>query len=138
MKEYAFTLEIDKDIRSQVYRLTANAAMERGDAVHVATEDNEDIIERFVVAALPVLRGAFGRYEAKVFLSGDVEVIVNMPDNWNGSVDELRDLCRDFLVNMAVAGWFGLSGSGENFVSAANVALSGIGLLMEKRLKPVR
>ena len=45
-----------------VFRISANAAKERGDALHAATEEDKALIEGFFLAAMPALRTAFGRF----------------------------------------------------------------------------
>lgn len=138
MKRYSISVGIN-DIATEVYRVTANAAVERGDAAHVATEDNEGMVERFVIAALPVLRGAIGRYDARVeYAGGNVEVDITLPDNWRGTAEELKAACMEYLIHMAVAGWYELAGTADRNINAANVALSGLGIILDRRTKPVR
>lgn len=134
MKEYSVALNLDS-IAIDVYRLTANAAKERGDADHVATADNADMIRRFFAAAMPMLKIAFGRY----FLSSDDAVVkYSMPENW--SIDEkgVEECCTEYMANYAAAKWFELSGTGDRFIQAANDALESLNGFLNKRTKPTR
>lgn len=134
MKEYSVDLNLSKRAED-VYRLTANAAKERGDADHVATEDNADMVNRLFAGAMPMLKMAFGRY----FVTSNNGVVTYcMPENWKVNEDAVAECCAEFLANYGVAKWFELSGTGDRFIQAANDALEGLNQFLNKRIKPIR
>ena len=59
MKQYRINTG---NVAEEVYRLTANAAVQRGDAQAVATKDNEDLINVFIEDGKKLLEKALGRY----------------------------------------------------------------------------
>lgn len=136
MKNYAITLqEEDKNgkegILTKVYRLTANAAVQRGDALRVATEDNKDMLTQFINEGKRLLNDALGRYS-----TGDLDY--SMPENWPDRSSDIDDLSESFLVNYSIAKWYELNGTGERFISSANEALEEIVDILGKRTKPGR
>lgn len=135
MKVYSVNLDLEERAKD-VYRLTANAAKERGDADHVATEDNAEMVNRILNAAMPMLKMAFGRF----FVSSSEENIkYSMPENWVADNEAVSECCAEYITNYAVAKWFELSGgTGDRFAQAANDALEAINLFLYKRVKPIR
>lgn len=135
MKVYSVNLDLEERAKD-VYRLTANAAKERGDDDHVATEDNAEMVNRLFAAAMPMLKMAFGRY----FVSSEQgKIEYGMPENWFADEAAVAECCAEFLANYGVAKWFELSGgTGERFIQAANDALEALNLALYKRVKPIR
>ena len=127
MKQYMITTD---DIATEVYRLTANAAVQRGDAQAVATEDNEDLINIFIEDGKKLLEKALGRYSTG-------ELGYSMPENWKDRSEDINGHAYVFLKNYALAKWYELNGTGERFVNAANEALECIVLILNKREKPI-
>lgn len=129
MKMYDIGTSED-NILANVYRLTANAAQQRGDAVHVATADNKDMLTQYMNEGEVLLEKAFGRYAA-----GSQKY--SMPENWPDRSAEITDLAETFLTNYAIAKWYELNGTGERFIEVANAALVQIAEELNKRSKPI-
>lgn len=132
----SYTVTIDKDaLCVEVFRITANAAKERGDALHAATEEDKDLIEGFFSAAMPALRAGFGR-----FLEGEENggIGYSMPENWKVDEVTVRYCCTEFLTNYALARWYELSGVANGCMNAANAALEALRLCLNMRKKPIR
>lgn len=128
MKQY--TIETG-DVATEVYRLTANAAVQRGDAQAVATEDNEDLINVFIEDGKKLLEKALGRYS-----TGGIGY--SMPENWMDRSKDINSHADTFLKNYVLAKWYELNGTGERFIAMANEALECIVSILEKRTKPLR
>lgn len=127
MKQYTITTG---DIATEVYRLTANAAVQRGDAQAVATKDNEDLINVFIEDGKKLLEKALGRYS-----TGNLGY--SMPENWNDRSEDINGHADTFLKNYVLSKWYELNGTGERFVNAANEALECIVAILNKREKPI-
>lgn len=134
MRSYSVLIDYS-ELCVEVFRITANAAKERGDALHVATEEDKDLIESFFSAAMPALRTAFGR-----FLEGvdDAGFKYLMPENWKVDEETVKECCNGFLVSIALAKWFELSGIANGYVNAAQVAMEALRLCLNMRKKPIR
>ena len=128
MKQYTITTG---DIATEVYRLTANAAVQRGDAQAVATEDNMDLINVFIEDGKKLLEKALGRYS-----TGDLGY--SMPENWMDRREDINGHADTFLKNYVLSKWYELNGTGERFIAMANEALECIVSILEKRTKPLR
>lgn len=128
MKQY--TIETG-DVATEVYRLTANAAVQRGDAQAVATEDNEDLINVFIEDGKKLLEKALGRYS-----TGGLGY--SMPENWTDRREDINGHADTFLKNYVLSKWYELNGTGERFIAMANEALECILSILEKRTKPLR
>lgn len=136
MKQYEIEItlvdEPDKEsIATAVYRLTANAAVQRGDAQAVATEDNGDLINVFIEDGKKLLEKALGRYS-----TGDLGY--SMPENWMDRSEDINGHADAFLKNYVLSKWYELNGTGERFIAMANEALECIVSILEKRTKPLR
>ena len=127
MKQYTITTG---DIATEVYRLTANAAVQRGDAQAVATGDNKDLIDVFIKDGELLLEKALGRYSTG-------ELGYSMPENWKDRSKDINDHADTFLKNYALAKWYELNGTGERFIAMANEALECIVSILNKREKPI-
>lgn len=103
MKSYEVNI-VEGDIFDAVYNITANAAAQRGDAAHVATEDNKIILEEFLEEGKVVVAAALGRYGNGLKYS--------MPDNWDYK-KEVDEKVQAFLVDYVVARWMGLTAQVE-------------------------
>ena len=135
MKQYAITLQDeDKDgkegILTKVYRLTANAAVQRGDALRVATADNKDMLTQFINEGKRSLNDALGRYS-----TGDLGY--SMPENWPDRTADIDKMAENYLVNIALAKWYELTGTGDKFREEAAGALESIVFTLNKRNKPL-
>lgn len=128
MKQYTITTG---DIATEVYRLTANAAVQRGDAQAVATEDNEDLINVFIEDGKKLLEKALGRYS-----TGGLGY--SMPENWADRSEDINGHADTFLKNYVLAKWYELNGTGERYIAMANEALECIVTILGKRTKPNR
>lgn len=134
MKPYNINI-IEDNILKGVYRLTANAAVQRGDAQHVATVDNKDMLSQFIGEGEKLLKKALGRYST----GGEDGVLgYSMPDEWPERDAEVTSLAEVFLTNYAIAKWYELNGTGDRFLNVANEALGEIGVLLGKRNKPTK
>lgn len=129
MKNYSINIK-DGDVLTKIYRLTANAAVQRGDALQVATPDNVDLLTGFINDGRAVLIGALERYS-----TGGLNY--SMPENWPDMSGDIKELAEIFLVNYAIAKWYELNGTGERFIATANEALMAISPLLNKRNKPI-
>ena len=135
MKKYAITLqEEDKDgkesILTKVYRLTANAAVQRGDALRVATEDNKDMLQQFMTEGLKLIERAFGRY-----YTGTMKY--SMPENWPNMREDINEQVETGLVNYILAKWYELNGTGDKYMAVFSEVLTNIANILNKREKPI-
>lgn len=131
------TITISKEkISEAVYRLTANAEMERGDEAHIATEDNAAVVMGFVDDAAHLLSDVVSFYGDAITDGDSVVVTLNMPSHWGGNTDVATDAIRVFLENYTIARWFELSGTADRFNNAASAALVALKKVLDKRLKP--
>ena len=127
----SFEVNISDDVVLMgVYRLTANAAVQRGDAQHVASVDNEDMLSQFLGEGKRVLAKSFGRYSA-----GGLGY--SMPDEWPDRSADIDSLAGVFLTNYVIAKWFELNGTGDRFLNVANETLSEIVVILSQRKKPI-
>ena len=117
-------------VLAEVCRLTANAALQRGDAAHVATSDNRELIERWIDEGKRFVEKALGRYS-----KGNMKY--SMPYEWPNRSEEVNGMAELFLVNYALAKWFELWAEGPRYVEAANVALESIRGILNRREKPI-
>lgn len=129
MKMYSIDI-IDSQVFTEVYRLTANAAVQRGDDNAVATSDNEGMLSRFITEGRRRLVAALGRYS-----KGGLEYA--MPENWLDRSEDINELAESFLTNYTIAKWYELNGTGEKFIEAANEALMVIKDILNRREKPL-
>lgn len=130
MTEYTINIE-DNDVLVRVYNQTANAALQRGDALHVATEDNKDIITQFITEGKKLLNKALGRYS-----SGSLTYL--MPGNWPNRSSEVDEIAKSFLAHYSTAKWYELNGTGDRFINDANEMLVELSNILGKRNKPER
>ena len=137
MTEIPITIAKETIARA-VYRLTANAEMERGDDSHVATKDNEAFIFAIIDDAAHILSDTIMRYGYATAGADNIEITVYMPSNWGGDGDVLLSAMRVFVENFVLAKWFGLSGSAESYNLAQERALQSVKSVLEKRIKPAR
>lgn len=125
-------------VATEVYRLTANAARERGEQLHIATEDNELMVYRFIEEGGNALANAFGRYlEEAMIATTSMTIDYAMPTGWKWN-EEVKEAAEMFLTNYAIAKWYEMAGTGERFLKAADAAIVCVKNLLDKRIKPVR
>lgn len=98
MKNYEVTIN-EEGIYTAVYNITANAAVQRGDAAHVATEDNKGVLKEFLEKGKAFIGPALGRYGSGLKYS--------MPASWSFK-DEIDERVNAFLVDYVMASWVGL------------------------------
>ena len=120
MKSYK--IEFPDDLLTRIYRMTANAAMLRGDGKFSATEDDVDILNQFKKDGEVILNNALGKYGL-----GALEY--SMPGNWNYA-KEINDLASAFMVEYITTRWMALGG---NEVAQPVIDLMPI---LGKRVKP--
>ncbi len=132
MKTY--DVEIIEDgknsLYEKVYRLTANAAVQRGDAKAVATEDNKDMLQQFATEGFKLMERAFGRY-----YKGEMKY--SMPENWPNMKKEINEQVETGLVNYILAKWYELNGAGDKYMAAFSEVLTNIANILNKREKPI-
>lgn len=126
MTEY--TISITDSVFESVYRLTANAAVQRGDAQAVATEDNKDMLQQFKDEGFKLLERAFGRY----YVGNEV---YSMPSNWPDLSVDINALAEKAITNYILAKWYELNGTGESFHKIVNETFDIIALILGKRVK---
>lgn len=126
MTEY--TISVTDSVFESVYRLTANAAVQRGDAQAVATEDNKDMLQQFKDEGFKLLEKAFGRY----YVGGGK---YSMPSNWPNLSTDINALAEKAITNYILAKWYELNGAGESFHKMVNETLDIIALILGKRVK---
>lgn len=129
MKQFFIEID-DNDVLKKVYQLTANAAVQRGDAQAVATEDNIDMLNVFIEDGKKLLEKALGRYS-----TGGLGY--SMPENWKDRSEDINGHADTFLKNYVLSKWYELNGTGERFIAMANEALECIVLILNKREKPI-
>lgn len=120
MKSYKIQI-VEDDIFDTVYNITANAAVQRGDAAHVATEDNKGILQEFLEKGKALVSAALGRYGNGLEYS--------MPANWDFE-DEVNKRVNSFLVDYVLTSWMGLTAE----VTMPVLELTSI---LNKRNKPI-
>ena len=128
MTEY--TISVTDSVYESVYRLTANAAVQRGDAQAVATEDNKDMLQQFEDEGFKLLERAFGRYYV-----GDGKY--SMPENWPAMGEEINELVETGLINYILAKWYELNGVGDKYMAVFSEVLTNIANILNKREKPI-
>ena len=128
MKTY--TIDIEDTIYNKVYRLTANAAVQRGDALAVATEDNKDLLQQFMTEGFKLIERAFGRY-----YQGEMKY--SMPENWPNLKKEIDEQVETGLVNYILAKWYELNGAGEKYMAVFSEVLTNIANILNQREKPI-
>lgn len=128
MTEY--TISVTDSVFESVYRLTANAAVQRGDAQAVATEDNKDMLQQFEDEGFKLLERAFGRY-----YKGNLKYL--MPENWPAMNEEINELVETGLVNYILAKWYELNGTGDKYMAVFSEVLTNIANILNKREKPI-
>lgn len=134
MKTYTLDIKED-DILVSVYRKTANAAQQRADALHVATEDNKDILMQFLESGKRLVEAALGRYGngMEYPIENGVEqpsvLKYSMPASWDFE-DDINERVDKFLADYVTASWYALT---------AEVELPVIELMsiLNKRKKPL-
>lgn len=120
-----------EEVLTEVMRISANAALQRGDAAHVATEDNEELLGAFFEEV---------KAEVVLLLSKYInsDLAFSMPENWDFSLEKtLKAIVKSVLVYGVLAKWYALSGDsvyGDMFSSTIEEILS----ILRKRVKPVR
>jgi hypothetical protein len=134
MKNYEVAIDKEK-IYKAVYNITANAAAQRGDALRVATEDNDILLDEFLEKGKKLVEAALGRYgngieypiENGVKLPSVLKY--SMPENWDWK-DELDERVNAFLADYITALWMGLT---------AEVTMPVLELMsiLNKRKKPI-
>ena len=112
---------VEEDILDAVYNITANAAVQRGDAAHVATGDNKGILQEFLKKGKALVSAALGRYGNGLEYS--------MPANWDFE-DEVNKRVNSFLVDYVLTSWMGLTAE----VTMPVLELTSI---LNKRNKPI-
>ena len=128
MTEY--TISVTDSVLESVYRLTANAAVQRGDAQAVATEDNKDMLQQFKDEGLKLLEWAFGRYYV-----GDGKY--SMPSNWPNLSAYINALAEKAITNYILAKWYELNGAGDKYMAVFSEVLTNIANILNKREKPI-
>lgn len=128
MTEY--TISVSDSVFESVYRLTANAAVQRGDAQAVATEDNKDMLQQFKDEGLKLLEMAFGRYYV-----GNGKY--SMPSNWPNLSADIDALAEKAMTNYILAKWYELNGTGDKYMAVFNEVLTNIANILNKREKPI-
>lgn len=134
MKSYEVNI-VKEEIFDAVYNITANAAQQRGDDAHVATEDNKGILEEFLEKGKTVVAAALGRYGSGIeypVIDGVKQPSVlkySMPANW-GFKDEVDERVNKFLADYIVASWMGLS-------AEAQLPTLELMTILNKRNKPI-
>lgn len=127
METYSIGIREDS-LYNKVYRLTANAAVQRGDAQAVATEDNKEMLQQFMTEGFKLMERAFGRY-----YQGKKEY--SMPENWPDLKEEIDEQVETGLVNYILAKWYELNGAGEKYMAVFSEVLANIVLILSKRNK---
>lgn len=130
MKAYVIDIKETEEVYNKVYRLTANAAVQRGDAQAVATEDNIDMLQQFMTEGLKLVERAFGRY-----YQGSMKY--SMPANWPNLKTEIDEQVETGLVNYILAKWYELNGAGEKYMAVFSEVLTNIANILNQREKPI-
>lgn len=128
MTEY--TISVTDSVYKSVYRLTANAAVQRGDAQAVATEDNKDMLQQFKDEGFKLLEMAFGRYYV-----GNGRY--SMPSNWPNLSADIDALAEKAMTNYILAKWYELNGVGDKYMAVFSEVLTNIANILNKREKPI-
>lgn len=123
------------DVFEDVYRVTANAAQQSGNALRVATEDNRELLEVFY-------REVRGEVVMVLFefAYADEEECVNfsLPENWDSSLEKnLSGRLRDSMLYGVLARWYALSGD-SIYGAMFEGVMEEIAEILHKRVKPSR
>lgn len=160
MREVCF--KIDKsEVMREVHKTTAyegkllppmvlkDGTMVRGGGYQriATTRANEELLTRYWHEGMAALVRIIGQapivfLRSRTALSDkepdSLHIDIDMPDNWRGSVDEVKAECEVFLTDCVVAGWLTAANSdkasqyGEKLVARAN----GIKTLLSARVRP--
>lgn len=129
MKNYEVKI-VEEDIFDAVYNITANAAVQRGDAQAVATEDNKDMLQQFKDEGFKLLEMVFGRYYV-----GNGRY--SMPSNWPNLSADINALAEKAMANYILAKWYELNGAGDKYMAVFSEVLTNIANILNKRNKPI-
>ena len=121
---------VKEDIFGAVYNITANAAVQRGDAQAVATEDNKDMLQQFKDEGFKLLEKALGRYYV-----GNGRY--SMPSNWPNLSADINALAEKAIANYILAKWYELNGTGDKYMAVFSEVLTNIANILNKREKPI-
>lgn len=125
-----YTISVTDSVLESVYRLTANAAVQRGDAQAVATEDNKDMLQQFKDEGFKLLEMVFGRYYV-----GNGRY--SMPSNWPNLSADINALAEKAIANYILAKWYELNGAGDKYMAVFSEVLTNIANILNKREKPI-
>lgn len=132
------TIEITKtDIADAVYRLTATAEQQRSDNIMVATPDNKNLIHSFISDSISALNDAVEFYGYANTDANNVFIKINTPSNWGGNIDTVKETARIICENFAMARWFELNGTADQFNSAVIAAITKLKRILDTRKKPL-
>lgn len=118
------------NVLAEVKRISANAALQRGDAAHVATDDNDTLLEKFFAQVQNEMVASI-KYAKK---PTEFEV----PANWDSSLkDSVQERVNDALIYGVLAHWYSLSAESVYSQMFAG-CIEEINVLLNRRVKPVR
>lgn len=113
-------------------------------------EENSSEILRSIGTAFHTLKTKMSEYLSETDTSADnilmenvekLKLSLSMPSNFNESVtDTIGSLMHEFIVNTAVAYWFGITNKSDadDYVSRANNDIALIRETLSKRVRPER
>ena len=132
MKEVRADIK-DSEVLVEVKRLSANAAQQRGDALHVATDDNDAL-----------LAGFFGEVQNEIvmvlskYAKEDSGIVFTLPDNWDSALEGvLKKRVKDAFVFGVLAKWFLLANESV-YSTMFKGCIDEIHEVLNKRIRPVR
>ena len=132
MKEVKVTIDRES-VLAGVQMITANAAAQRGDALHVATDDNGELLEGFYDEVLRELIALLSKYAKE----GD-GLVFSLPDNWDAELTPtLSKGVNDAVLFGVLAKWYSLAGE-SIYGSMFEGSIEEIVEVLNKRVKPVR
>lgn len=125
-------VSIDKGaVLDDVKRLSANAAQQRGDALHVATDDDAEVLDRFFERVEDEIVMFFAPY-AKDGL------VFCMPESWDDALTEsLKRGLKNAFVSGVLSKWYLLAGVDSVYLGMFAGSMEDIKRLLDSRKKPL-
>lgn len=139
---------VRKDIMTEVKKTTAYLAAHKGaDQLGntqypniVATDSNEEILERFFTEAIETLRFSASEYLSTAeFSTGNVVIKLRLTENYDNSVDLGKEI-NSYIVNAVVARWLSTvdKEDAETYVNESAAHLKIIVDALSLRKRPTR
>lgn len=125
------------DVATAVMMVTANAAQQRGDAAHIATEDNDSLLKLMFAEVGCEVSALLSKYASST-ITTDADFSFSLAENWDDALeDALKRRLKDVFVYGVLARWYTLSGDSV-YGAMFQGGIDEIVKMVNKRVKPER